>query len=201
MVSAARQPRKVPRPLSTRALPVAAAAVALVVAYLRGASVFDTMPRTASSVPQTYCYEGIKTLADDQPWARCFSVVDGHFAEVFTADGELDTQSLSGYVIPGLWDGHGHLIQYGEFLQSVDLFGSTAAEEVRRRLLDYVGTHPDMGSKDQWLRGFGWDQMAMGGMPTAVSSQSCFWGCLILSCSLTRYRLSSSVTRGSRVYT
>ncbi|EFX03200.1 metal-dependent amidohydrolase [Grosmannia clavigera kw1407] len=172
MASASRQPREMPRSLSSLALLVAAAALALAVAYFRDSVNFGTSLQSAASAPQTYCYEGIKTLAEDQPSARCFSVVDGHFTEVFTPENELDSPSLSGYVIPGLWDGHGHLIQYGEFLQSVDLFGSTAAKDIRKRLLDYIGTHQGIGSKDQWLRGFGWDQMAMGGMPTAALLES-----------------------------
>lgn len=154
--------------LSTLALPVAAAAVALAAAFAGGGSLFFPQHQTVLD-SQTYCYEGVQTLADEQPAeARCFTVVDGRFTDVFTPDTETDIpDSLPGYVIPGLWDGHGHLIQYGEFLQSVDLFGSPTLADVRRRMRDYIGTHPTAGSQDQWLRGFGWDQMALGRMPAA----------------------------------
>lgn len=63
---------------------------------------------------------------------------------------------------------HGHLQQYGEFLHSVDLFGSSSIADVRERLLSYLASHEGVGGRDDWIRGIGWDQMALGGMPTAV---------------------------------
>jgi predicted amidohydrolase YtcJ len=77
-----------------------------------------------------------------------------------------------GYAIPGLWDGHGHLLQYGEFLHSVDLFGSKSLDDVRDRIKKYLAANPGAGTKDHWLRGVGWDQSAFGRMPTAVSARS-----------------------------
>jgi predicted amidohydrolase YtcJ len=77
---------------------------------------------------------------------------------------------VSGYVIPGLWDGHGHLLQYGEFLHSVDLFGSDSLDEVRRRIKVYLQDNPGAGTSSSWLRGVGWDQTLLGRMPTAVSA-------------------------------
>lgn len=73
-------------------------------------------------------------------------------------------------MIPGLWDGHGHLRQYGEFLHSVDLFGSSSLEEVMVRVKKYIAENPSAGSKDEWVRGIGWDQTFFGRMPTAVCS-------------------------------
>lgn len=116
---------------------------------------------------QTYCYRGVKTA--DQS-ANCFTVQDGRFSEVET---RVDTDQVhvrEGYAYPGLWDGHGHLLQYGEFLHSVDLFGSESVDEVTRRLLDYLDANPGVGGRDEWIRGVGWDQMALGAMPTAVCS-------------------------------
>ena len=79
-----------------------------------------------------------------------------------------------GFVIPGLWDGHGHLLQYGEFLNSVDLFGSSSLADVLGRVGVYLSEHPDIGTPEEWIRGVGWDQMAFGRMPTAVSVPS-YW--------------------------
>lgn len=121
-----------------------------------------------------YCYEGIRTHDDSLPAASCFGVVDGKFQNVVASGGENGSPSPShlrmGYVVPGLWDGHGHLMQYGEFLHSVDLFGSQSFEEVEARLQKYLSVNPRAGSKDEWVRGVGWDQMALGRMPTAVCS-------------------------------
>lgn len=122
----------------------------------------------------TYCYKHVRTHDNENPSAQCFSVSGGSFQHVGTED-ELNSDSppvvaSDGYVIPGLWDGHGHLLQYGEFLHSVDLFGSKSLDEVRERLTAYLDANPGAGTKNQWVRGVGWDQTNFGRMPTAVSS-------------------------------
>ncbi len=151
-----------------------ACGVALLSLYIRrsGLPAVVSWLSPAPAGPQlgTYCYASVVTLADDKPIAdagpRCFSVENGHFTSVAAAT--PSSEILPGHVIPGLWDGHGHLIMYGEFLASVDLFGSSSAADVRGRLRTYLDAHPGVGGHDVWLRGFGWDQMAMGGaMPTA----------------------------------
>lgn len=50
----------------------------------------------------------------------------------------------------------------------MDLFGTKSIEDVHNRLADYLAQHEGMGGKDDWIRGIGWDQMALGAMPTAV---------------------------------
>ncbi|KAK0644502.1 amidohydrolase family protein [Cercophora newfieldiana] len=72
-----------------------------------------------------------------------------------------------GFAIPGLWDGHGHLLQYGEFLHSADLFGCTSYACILDRLAAYLALHPEAGTPQSWLRGVGWDQNILGSMPTA----------------------------------
>lgn len=69
--------------------------------------------------------------------------------------------------MPGLWDGHGHLLQYGEFLHSADLFGCTEYTCVLDRIASYLDANPDAGTPKNWLRGVGWDQNILGSMPTA----------------------------------
>lgn len=140
---------------------------------------------TTSDSTETYCYHGIRTHDDDRPAAHCFDVSDGRFTRVWAAsehdshedadDGDPSTGGpwpSDGHVIPGLWDGHGHLLQYGEFLHSVDLFGAVTLDEVRQRLVDYIARNPGAGSSTQWIRGIGWDQTNYGRMPTAVRSPS-----------------------------
>lgn len=126
-----------------------------------------------------YCYNSVRTHDSDQPSAECFSVKDGVFAGVWARDDDdaaakdADVTVSEGHVIPGLWDGHGHLLQYGEFLHSVDLFGSQSLDEVRRRIKTYLEANPEAGTEKHWLRGVGWDQSAFGRMPTAVSGNHC----------------------------
>jgi hypothetical protein len=126
---------------------------------------------------QTYCYQSVRTTAilddDNEPKANCFSVSpEGKFTRVFSSsdahEPQGDVELRKGHVLPGLWDGHGHLIPYGEFLHSADLFGAESPDEVRRRLREYLAANPGVGTKEVWARGIGWDQMTMGGMPFAA---------------------------------
>ncbi|KAI0144121.1 amidohydrolase family-domain-containing protein [Hypoxylon sp. NC0597] len=119
---------------------------------------------------ETHCYQSVRTNSAVEPYVNCFSVSPaGKFSKVFQAaeDTELAKNADPGFVMPGLWDGHGHLLQYGEFLNSVDLFGSTSMDEARSRIRNYAKENRGAGSKDEWLRGIGWDQMALGKTPTA----------------------------------
>ncbi|KAI1483039.1 amidohydrolase family-domain-containing protein [Daldinia eschscholtzii] len=119
---------------------------------------------------ETYCYQSVRTNSAVEPYVNCFSVSPaGKFSKVFRAgaDTDLARNASSGFAMPGLWDGHGHLLQYGEFLNSVDLFGSTTMDDVRSRVRTYLDQNPGAGSKEEWLRGVGWDQMVLGKMPTA----------------------------------
>ncbi|KAI0134060.1 amidohydrolase family-domain-containing protein [Xylariales sp. AK1849] len=119
---------------------------------------------------ETHCYQSVTTQSASAPHVNCFSVTpSGVFSQVFqeSPDSSLLKNADPGYVIPGLWDGHGHLLSYGEFLNSVDLFGSESFEDIQTRVRGYLDDYPEAGSKDEWMRGVGWDQMALGRMPTA----------------------------------
>ncbi len=119
----------------------------------------------------TYCYESIETLSLSSPQFNCFSVSNGKFSKVFRDKTSIESlrHAHKGHVIPGLWDGHGHLIQYGESLGSVSLFGAQSMDEVKNRLIEYKASHLEAGSPEQWLRGVGWDQANFEGKwPKAV---------------------------------
>ncbi|KAI9167646.1 putative amidohydrolase YtcJ [Paramyrothecium foliicola] len=128
--------------------------------------------------PTKYCYTSVRTHDTDKPSAKCFTVEHGVFRGVLAEDepneeghvpvNDAADVEVSGHVIPGLWDGHGHLLQYGEFLHSVDLFGSGSLDEARRRIKEYVEDNPGAGSNSSWIRGVGWDQTLLGRMPTAA---------------------------------
>lgn len=127
---------------------------------------------------ETHCYASITTLSTGSPNAECFSVSNGRFSRVFKddlikQDSSFDAvkEARAGYVYPGLWDGHGHLIQYGELLNSVDLFGSKSMAQVQDRLVQYKAAHPEEGTSQHWIRGVGWDQANFGGnWPVTVST-------------------------------
>lgn len=129
------------------------------------------------AVATTHCYSSVTTLASELPNAQCFSVSNGKFSRVFRDPVSEDLQGLerprTGHVIPGLWDGHGHLLQYGESLDSVNIFGSSSMKEVQQRLLDYKTKRPETGTRQQWLRGVGWDQANFDGQwPVSVCISS-----------------------------
>ncbi|KAI0407636.1 amidohydrolase [Xylaria palmicola] len=118
----------------------------------------------------THCYQGVQTDGAADAGVNCFSVSStGKFTKVFSvsSDSELAETAQPGYAMPGLWDGHGHLLQYGEFLNSVDLFGATTMDEIRGLVRKYLDEHPNAGTAQEWIRGVGWDQMSLGAMPTA----------------------------------
>jgi predicted amidohydrolase YtcJ len=116
----------------------------------------------------------VTTLDSSLPHATCFRVQFGVFTEVLPAEvgnQEEAATYLDGYVLPGVIESHGHILQYGEMLESVSLFGAKSIQEVRRRIKDYLNLHQGdgFGSSTKWLRGIGWDQAYFGGvMPTAV---------------------------------
>jgi hypothetical protein len=116
----------------------------------------------------------ITTLNTSVPHAKCFRVKDRVFTEIFeeipTTNDEI--KSLDGYVVPGLIDSHGHILQYGEMLESVLLYGAESIAEVSIRVKEFLKKHQGegYGSREKWIRGIGWDQAYFGGvMPTAVS--------------------------------
>jgi hypothetical protein len=147
-------------------LTLSVALIAIALAY-RLQQPLQASPPSAAAAPATHCYQSVRTHDADRPSAQCFSVRDGVFEDIWVPD--VSIAATTGHVIPGLWDGHGHLLQYGEFLHSVDLFGSKSLDEVKDRMKAYLDTNPGAGSEDQWLRGVGWDQTFFGRMPTAVS--------------------------------
>ena len=151
----------------------------------------------------TYCYDSILTLSDRDAEANCFTVSpSGTFSQVFYSDPSKPAPNVirsTGAVIPGLWDGHGHLLQYGELLGSVNLFGASTMREVIARTEKYMTQHPDAGGATEWIRGTGWDQEALGRMPTAVRGSTWHHPRLLLP-SLLWINLASTPTARCRTF-
>src|SRR3990172_1452860 len=94
------------------------------------------------------------------PWADAALVRDGRFAFV-GRDGdanvapEVEVLDAGGrLVLPGLVDGHAHLLNTGLAMRSVDLKGVTSVGEAVRRVAERVAVTPT----GAWVRGAGWDQ-------------------------------------------
>jgi predicted amidohydrolase YtcJ len=70
-----------------------------------------------------------------------------------------ETLDLGGrMVIPGIVDSHNH-VRLGTAVDAVQLAGATQLDEVRRRIDDWVGAHPD----SRWVHGEGFDYTALPG--------------------------------------
>lgn len=101
--------------------------------------------RGFSSSPETttQCYQHVESnsIAESVSAAShptCIRVSEGRVQEIF--DGELEKRPTGhGYAFPGFWDGHGHVLGYGEMLRSVGLYG---AESIDGR---YTPPRPDDG--------------------------------------------------------
>ncbi len=114
---------------------------------------------------------------------KCFRVQEGIFTEVLESEpnvkwGEKITY-IDGFVLPGIIESHGHILQYGEMLESVSLYGAESVAEIRFRIKEYLDAHDGegYGSREKFIRGIGWDQKYFGGvMPTAVCFQAILHG-------------------------
>jgi predicted amidohydrolase YtcJ len=78
----------------------------------------------------------------------------------FKADGQGRT------LLPGLIDAHGHIMEYGRALTTLDLSGTTSLADAQTKLANYAASHPS----PIWIHGFGWNQEVwnLGRFPTAA---------------------------------
>jgi len=102
-------------------------------------------------------------------------IVDGHVKQVGTGDlkAPAGAKVIDGggkTMLPGLIDAHGHVANYGEEQEQVDLRGSSSLPEALRRVAAFSKDNP----RDAWLRGRGWNQVpwAAGAFPTAKDLDS-----------------------------
>jgi predicted amidohydrolase YtcJ len=116
----------------------------------------------------------VTTLNASLPHAQCFRVQDGIFTEILAEEPWSRSEEityLDGFVLPGIIESHGHILQYGEMLESVSLYEAESVEEIRTRIKQFLKIHQGegYGARNKWIRGIGWDQKYFGGvMPTAV---------------------------------
>lgn len=125
----------------------------------------------------------IETLDSDSKGrpqvAQCFRVEKGIFTEILDSQAKAKKDEeityIDGFVLPGIIESHGHILQYGEMLESVSLYGAESVAEIRTRIKEFLNAHEGegYGTRYRWIRGIGWDQAYFGGvMPTAVCFQS-----------------------------
>ncbi|PWN43094.1 amidohydrolase 3 [Ceraceosorus guamensis] len=62
-------------------------------------------------------------------------------------------------MLPGLQDAHGHVLELGWSISSVNLVGASSVQEIIERVENYVEARPDvLADEDLWIEGLGWDQ-------------------------------------------
>jgi predicted amidohydrolase YtcJ len=160
----------------SRAIPVltvvSTALLALVASYVLKNDTKSTLYCVPNDSPFI-----ITTLNGSVPHAKCFHAQDGLFTEVLEEihSNQDKITFLEGYVLPGIIESHGHILQYGEMLESVLLYGAESVDEVITRIKGFLKAHQGegYGTREKWIRGIGWDQKYFGGvMPTAVCPSS-----------------------------
>lgn len=105
----------------------------------------------------------IYTMDPETPRVEAMAIADGQIVAVGTADeigarfagSQTVIEDLGGRaVIPGLIDAHAHVIGLGFALRTLDLRGTSSAEEIA----DMVHAVSQTRAADEWITGRGWDQ-------------------------------------------
>lgn len=139
----------------------------LLIAGIIGIAKRTQIPLLSESV---YCYDSIQTFSDKHTDVDCFSFSPtGIFTRIYKSEDDvIDINAVrsDGVVIPGLWDGHGHVLGLGEVLSQVQLYNLDLKASIGR-LNEWAKAYPELGSRSDWILGSGWNQMEYGRMPLA----------------------------------
>ena len=127
--------------------------IALIVALSASAATADTLISNVNGIQATADgrieHFGSLLIGDDGRVKQIFakrSVRLSRFDHMINGEGRT--------LMPGLIDGHGHVIDLGFAALRLDLTGTASLAELQQRLRAYAAAHP--GAK--WIQGFGWNQ-------------------------------------------
>lgn len=106
-------------------------------------------------------YNGrVYTVDSSFKTAQAFAVDKGKILEAGTTadlqnkyDAKENIDAQGKFVYPGLMDAHSHFLQYGQFLNQVNLVGTVSWDDVVNRTKDFADRN-----KEEWIQGNGWDQ-------------------------------------------
>ena len=76
----------------------------------------------------------------------------GMMVKLAGVDTVIDGQGKT--LLPGLIDGHGHVLGLGFSALQLDLVGTSSLQDLQQRLKSYAAAHPD----SRWIVGRGWNQ-------------------------------------------
>jgi hypothetical protein len=102
------------------------------------------------------------TLDPGQPRAEAIAVQDGKITAVgsnkevlkLKSEGTRVVDCKNKTVIPGLVDCHVHMLEFGLFLQEVNLRNTRSIKEMQMKLREHAGKYPELN----WILGGRWDQ-------------------------------------------
>jgi predicted amidohydrolase YtcJ len=134
--------------------------------YIKSAAVIALAFLLASCSSQKFKVELVLTNGDFQtmnpsfPRAEAVAVDGGKIVGVGTTagvqshyEGKVTIDLQGAYVLPGLIDGHAHMLELGMSLQTVDLSATRSPQEVAK-LVEEATPKARLGG---WIRGNGWD--------------------------------------------
>jgi len=116
----------------------------------------STVPATLVHGGRIYLNDGKGTVVDALLMRAGQVVQTGPYAELIEDPESNDWSRLNlrgGTAVPGLQDAHGHLEEYGEWLETLDLTGCADYDELIERVL----ARADTAERDTWIVGRGWD--------------------------------------------
>src|SRR4030067_704687 len=104
----------------------------------------------------------IVTLDPKQPKAEAIAIHDGKIIAVGSNKKILKHKSRNARtidckrktVVPGLVDFHVHMLEFGLFLQELDLRNAKSIKEMQKNLRQYAEKNPEL----RWILGGRWDE-------------------------------------------
>lgn len=112
------------------------------------------------SVDMVLTNADVQTMDPNFPHAEAVAVDNGSIVGVGTDaavaghfSGKMTLNLHGAYVLPGLIDGHAHMLELGLSLQTVDLSGTHSPQQVAK-LVEEASARTRLGG---WIRGSGWN--------------------------------------------
>ena len=102
---------------------------------------------------QTRQLQQFSVLVFDDSTGKVLARGDNTLKQHYASATQLDGKGRA--VLPGLIDGHGHVLGLGQNLSQVELRGSSSEQEAVQRVAAFSQAHPQLS----WITGRGWNQV------------------------------------------
>jgi len=131
--------------------------------YVKSALLFASLSITCApsiTTADVVIYKAERLIDADGVSGEAIAVEDGRILKRASIDDlrarytDASLVEFKGTMMPGLIDGHGHLLGLGLMLQSVDLSTATSLQDALQRVKVFAEANPDL----PWIVGGWWDQ-------------------------------------------